>query len=106
MQGSVVAMLDIGKTLIPCEGVFWIVHAQDMYDHPIDDLILAICLGVERSGFIELGIQQWLEARPKCAQESTIMVWDNSLWDLKMYLYSFKEELVIGFCCDALLASG
>jgi hypothetical protein len=51
-------MLDIGKTLIPCAGVLGIVHAQDMYDHPIDDLSLAIYLGVEGSGFGELGIQQ------------------------------------------------
>jgi hypothetical protein len=29
-----------------------------MYDHPIDDLNLTICLGVEGSGFGELGIQQ------------------------------------------------
>jgi hypothetical protein len=58
MQGSIVAMLDIGKNLIQCVGVFLIVHAHDMYDHPIDDLSLAICLGVEGSGFGELGIQQ------------------------------------------------
>ena len=51
-------MLDIGNTLIPCTGVFWIVHVQDMYDHPIDDLSLVIYLGVEGSGFGELGIQQ------------------------------------------------
>jgi hypothetical protein len=51
-------MLDIGKTLIPCAGVFLIVHAQDMYDPLIDDLGLAICLGVEGNGFGELGIQQ------------------------------------------------
>jgi hypothetical protein len=56
MQGLVVAMLDIGKALIPCVGVFSIVHAQDMYDHPIDDLSLAIYLGVEGSGFGELSI--------------------------------------------------
>jgi hypothetical protein len=58
MQGSVVAMMDIGKTLIPCVGFLGILHAQYMYDHPIDDLGLAICLGVEGSGFGELGIQQ------------------------------------------------
>jgi hypothetical protein len=51
-------MLNIGKTLIPCAGVLGIVHAQDMHDHPIDDLSLAICLGVEGSGFGELGVQQ------------------------------------------------
>ena len=51
-------MLNIGKTLIPCVGMFLIVHEHDMYDHPIDDLSLAIYLGVEGSGFGELGIQQ------------------------------------------------
>jgi hypothetical protein len=50
-------MLDIGKTLIPYVGVLGIVHAQDMYDHPIDDLSLDIYLGVEGNGFGELGIQ-------------------------------------------------
>jgi hypothetical protein len=58
MQGLVVAMLDIGKTLIPCAGVLRIVHAQDMYAHLIDDLSLAIYLGLEGSGLGELGIQQ------------------------------------------------
>ena len=58
MQGSIVAMLDIGKTLIPCVGVLGILHAQDMHYHPIDDLSLAIHLGVEGSGFGEFGVQQ------------------------------------------------
>jgi hypothetical protein len=51
-------MLNIGKTLIPCVGVLGIVHVHNMHDHPIDDLSLAICLGVESSGFGELGVQQ------------------------------------------------
>jgi hypothetical protein len=50
-------MLNIGKTLIPCARVLGIVHVQDMHDHLIDDLSLAICLGVEGSGFGELGVQ-------------------------------------------------
>jgi hypothetical protein len=49
MQGSVVVLLDIGKTSV---------HAWDMYDDLINDLSLTICLGVEGSGFGELGIQQ------------------------------------------------
>jgi hypothetical protein len=49
-------MMDIEKTLIPCAGVLGILHVQDMYDHPIYELNLAICLGVEGSGFGELGI--------------------------------------------------
>jgi hypothetical protein len=58
MQGLVVAMIDIGNTLIPYFGVLGIVHEQDMYDHPMGDLNLSICLGVEGSGFGELGIQK------------------------------------------------
>ena len=85
MNESIVAMLDIGKTLIPCVGVLGIVHAQDMYDHSIGDLSLAIYLGVEGRGFGEIGVQQWLEARPECAEKSTVPIWDNGLWDSKMY---------------------
>jgi hypothetical protein len=58
MEGSVVAMMDIGKNLIPCAGVFLTVQARDMYNHPVDDLSLDIYLGVEGSGFGELGIQR------------------------------------------------
>jgi hypothetical protein len=58
MQGSVVGMLDIGKALIPCARVILIIHAKDMHNHSIDDLGLAIYLGVEGRGFGELGVQQ------------------------------------------------
>jgi hypothetical protein len=58
MYGSVVVALNIGKTLIPCAGMLGIVHAQDMHDHLVDDLGLAIYLGVEGSGFGELGVQK------------------------------------------------
>jgi hypothetical protein len=34
-----------------------IVHAQDVHDHMVDDLSLAIRLGVEGSEFGELGLQ-------------------------------------------------
>jgi hypothetical protein len=57
MQGLVVAMFEIRKTLIPCARFFLIVHVKDMYDHSIDNLSLDIYLVVEGSGFGELGIQ-------------------------------------------------
>jgi hypothetical protein len=50
-------MLDIGKTLIPCERVILIINAQDMHDHLIYGLGLAICLGVEGRGFGEIRVQ-------------------------------------------------
>jgi hypothetical protein len=58
MYGSVVVVMNIGKTPFPCEGLLGILHVQDMHDHLVEHLSLAICLGVEGSGFGELGIQQ------------------------------------------------
>jgi hypothetical protein len=58
MKGSIVYMMNIGETLIPCEKLIGIIHAQDMHDHSIYDLGLAICMGVEGHGFGELGVQQ------------------------------------------------
>jgi hypothetical protein len=58
MQGSVVVVFNVWDILIPCAGVLGILHPQDMHDHPIDDLVLAIYLGMEGRGFGELGVQQ------------------------------------------------
>jgi hypothetical protein len=58
MEIHVVVVLNIGKTFIPCTWMLRVVHAQDVHNHLIDDLFLAIGLGVERSGFSEIGVQQ------------------------------------------------
>jgi hypothetical protein len=58
MKGYVVFVLNIGETGIPCARMFGVVHAQYMHDHFVDDLCLAISLGVEGNGFGELGVQQ------------------------------------------------
>ena len=50
--------MNIGENLIPCAKVLGIIHAQDMHDHSIYNLSLAICLGLEGRGFGELGVQQ------------------------------------------------
>jgi hypothetical protein len=57
MENPVVVVLDIWETLVPCTGMLRIVHAKDVHNHLIDDLGLAIGLGVESSGFCELGVQ-------------------------------------------------
>jgi hypothetical protein len=57
MQGSIIAMLDIGKNIIPCVRFLGIINVQDIHDHSINDLGLAIYLGVEGCGFVELGVQ-------------------------------------------------
>jgi hypothetical protein len=57
MESPIVTMLNIGETLIPCTWMLRVVHVQDVHNHPIDDLYLSICLGVESSGFSELGVQ-------------------------------------------------
>jgi hypothetical protein len=70
-----------------------IVHAQDVHNHLIDNLNLAIGLGVERSGFCELGVQQRPKTRPKGVEEPDVSVKDDGLWYPKVDPHSFKEEL-------------
>jgi hypothetical protein len=57
MESPIVTVLDIRETLVPCTWMLRIVHVQDVHNHPIDYLCLAIGLGVESSGFCELGVQ-------------------------------------------------
>jgi hypothetical protein len=58
MERPIVIMLNIGETLIPCTRILRVLHARDVHNHFIDDLCLAVYLGLERSGFKELGVQQ------------------------------------------------
>jgi hypothetical protein len=58
MKGSIVVVLNIGETLIPCAWIFGVVHEKYMHDHSVDDLCLDISLGVEGDAFDELGVQQ------------------------------------------------
>jgi len=62
-----------------------------MHGHSIYDLGSAICLGVEGHGFGELGVQQWQETWPECVDKLNVSIWENGLWDSKMYPDSFKE---------------
>jgi hypothetical protein len=58
MEIPIVVVLKIEKTLIPCTWILIFMHAQDVHNHLIDNLCLAIGLRVEGSGFSELGVQQ------------------------------------------------
>jgi hypothetical protein len=58
MYGSILVVFKIRKTLIPGAGILGIVHVRDVHDYPVDDLGLAILLGVERNGIHDLGVQQ------------------------------------------------
>jgi hypothetical protein len=57
MYGYVVIVVNIGKNLIPCAHMLGILNVKNMQDHLVDNLGLAICLGVEGHGFGELGVQ-------------------------------------------------
>jgi hypothetical protein len=74
-----------------------------VHNHLIDDLNLAIGLGVERNGFCDLGVQQRLETRPKGVDEPAISVEDDGLWYPKVDPKLFKGELGSICCCDILL---
>jgi hypothetical protein len=56
VEGSVVAMLDIRKDLIPCVWMLGIVHPQDMSNNHVDYLYFSISLWVEGSRFGQLGV--------------------------------------------------
>jgi hypothetical protein len=58
MNSSVVVVLYIRKVVIPYAWIFGVLNLQDMHDHPIDHLYLHNGLGMESSGFGELGVQQ------------------------------------------------
>jgi hypothetical protein len=58
MYGSIVVVLNIGKTLILGLRALEIVHAQDVHDHLVDGLGLAIHSGVEVNELGEIGVQQ------------------------------------------------
>jgi hypothetical protein len=103
MERLVVTMLDIWETLVPCTWILRIVHAQDVHNHPISDLYLAIGLGVESSGFRELDVQQSPETRPKCAEEPIVSIKDDGLWYPKVDPHSFKEDIGSIYRCDTLL---
>jgi hypothetical protein len=105
MEIPVVTVFNIGETLIPCTQILRFVHAHDVHNHSIDNLCLVVCLGVERSGFSELGVQQGLETRPKCVEEPVVPVVDDGLCYPKMDPHSFEEVLGSICCCDTLLAS-
>jgi hypothetical protein len=58
MESPVVTMLNMGETLIPCTWILRVVHVQDVHNHLIYNLYLSVSLGVERSGFSDLGVQK------------------------------------------------
>ena len=61
MESLVAVVLYIGKDFIPCARMLQVVHVQNVYDHFVDEICLAISLGVESHGLSELGIQHRLE---------------------------------------------
>jgi hypothetical protein len=69
MERSIVDVMNIEENLISCAQILGFLHENYMNNHPIDDLCLTICLGVEGSGFGDFNVQQLPEARPKCVEE-------------------------------------
>jgi hypothetical protein len=74
-----------------------------VHNDPIDDLCLAIGLGVENSEFCELGVQQRPETRPKGVEEPIIWVRDDGIWYPKVDSHSFEEDPGSIFHYDILL---
>jgi hypothetical protein len=104
IESPVVTVLNVREDVVPCTWMRRIVHAKDVHNHPVDDLCLAVCLGVESSGFCELGVQQRPDTEPKCDEELAVPVEDDGLWYPKVDPNSFEEELGSICHCDILLA--
>ena len=100
MESSGVAVLDIWETLFPCTRMLIVVHVQDVHNHRIDGLGLAIDLGVEISGFCELGVQQRPETLPKGVEEPVVSFRDDGLWYSKVKPNMFEEDLSNICHCD------
>jgi hypothetical protein len=56
VEGSIVAMLNIRKVLIPCAWMFEIVHPWDINNLLVDYLCLSMSPWVEGSRFAQLGV--------------------------------------------------
>jgi hypothetical protein len=54
MESLVVVVLNIGKTLNPCTQIPRVVHAQNVHNHPIENLWLAIGLGWKAMDLVSL----------------------------------------------------
>lgn len=52
-----IILFHIGNNLIPGSWMLVVVHAKYVYYHPINDLYLAILLGMEGSQLGELGVE-------------------------------------------------
>ena len=50
----------IGGAIILCAWILLFLHAQNVYDHLVDDLCFSIGLGMESCGLGELGVQHRL----------------------------------------------
>ena len=57
MEIPVIVALDIGEDFKPWVWMVRAIHAQNGYDHPVDNLCLAISLAMEICGLGELGVQ-------------------------------------------------
>ena len=57
MEISFITMLHIRKTLILVSWMLGVVHAEYVHYHHVDDLCLAISLGMECGRLGELGVQ-------------------------------------------------
>jgi hypothetical protein len=57
MESPVVTVLNTGETLILGKNMLIVVHVKDVHSHMFNELCLPINLGVEKSGFSEIGVQ-------------------------------------------------
>ena len=57
MEKYIINVLHIWKTLVPGLRMLGVAHVEYVHYHPVDDIYLAINLGMEGSRLGELGVQ-------------------------------------------------
>ncbi len=85
----------VDASSVTCTECVWSTCWQPLFGHQLGD---------ESRGLSEFCIQHRPKTWLKCNQEFAIPIWDNGLWDPKVYPHSLKEELNSGLYCDTLLA--
>ena len=100
---TIVTMLYVWETLIPCPTMLVVVHAKQLYYQAIYNFCLSVCLWMEGYRQRKSRVELLPKNLPKCADKYNIFVKNNGCRDAIVFPHMFKEELSNLLCCCGLL---
>jgi hypothetical protein len=89
VKWSIIRVLNINQNFILGIWMIIIGTPQKMNQFPID----YFCLWMESCRSIQLSVHVLLKCIPKSTNKSSIPIWDDTPWYLKVHLYIFKEHV-------------